>query len=193
MLKPSAVGLTLFTLMLAGSSLWAVTPIATAQVNHASDMATHGVGNGDRQFLQQAADDGAAEVSFAQLALKQAKSQQVRQLAQQLLDDHMQANRELVILANLKQDAQPANPPSAANEAQQQLQALHGDDFDRAYVTDMVQSHQRAVELFSKAARNSTDPDIRHFAQTKLPILQHHLTLARELADHDQQPVATGT
>jgi putative membrane protein len=186
MLKPGAVGLALFTFVLAGLPLWATPSMVTAQVNHASDMTTRGVGNGDRQFLQQAADDGAAEVSLAQLALKQAGSQQVRQLAQQLLDDHMQANRELVTLANLKQDAQAANPPPAANEMQQQLQGLHGGDFDRAYVDDMVQSHQRAVELFAKTARNSTDPDIKHFAQTKLPILQHHLVLARELAGHDR-------
>jgi putative membrane protein len=186
MLKPGAVGLTLFTFALAASALWAIPPIALAQVNHASDMTARGVGNADRQFLQQAADDGVAEVSFAQLALKQAKSQQVRQLAQQLLDDHMQANRELVTLANLKQDAQPANQPSSANDMQQQLQRLQGDDFDRAFVADMVQSHQHAVELFAKAARNSTDPDIRQFAQTKLPILQHHLAMARELADHDR-------
>ncbi|BDU22070.1 DUF4142 domain-containing protein [Dyella sp. GSA-30] len=186
MLKSGAIGLTLFILLSAGSSLWAIAPIAIAQVSHASDMATHGVGNGDRQFLQQAANDGAAEVSLAQLALTQASAQQTRQLAQQLLDDHMQIDRELVTLANLKQDAEPAKPPATANDTQQQLEGLHGNDFDRAYVDDMVQSHQRAVELFAKTARNSTDPDIRHFAQTKLPILQHHLALARELADHDR-------
>lgn len=186
MLKPGAIGLTLFTFALAGSSLWAIAPIAVAQVSHASDMTTHGVGNGDRQFLQQAANDGAAEVSLAQLALTQASTQQTRQLAQQLLDDHMQIDRELVTLANLKQDAEPANPPAAANDMRQQLEGLHGNDFDRAYVNDMVQSHQRAIELFAKTARNSTDPDIRLFAQTKLPILQHHLALARELADHDR-------
>lgn len=185
MLKPGAVGLTLFIFALASSSLWAISPIAHAQVNHASDMATRGVGNGDRQFLQQAANDGAAEISLAQLALKQAESQQVRQLAQQLLDDHMQTNRELVTLANLKQDAQSTEPSSTAADVQQQLQGLHGNDFDRAYVNDVVQSHQRAVELFAKTARNSTDPDIKQFAQAKLPILQHHLALARELAGHD--------
>lgn len=185
MLKPGAIGLTLFIFALAGSSLWAIAPVAIAQVSHASDMAARGVGNGDRQFLRQAADDGAAEVSLAQLALKQASAQQVQQLAQQLLDDHMQINRELVTLANLKQDAQPARPSAAANDEQQRLQGLNGSDFDSAYVNDMVQSHQRAVELFAKAARNSTDADISHFAQTKLPILQHHLALARELADHD--------
>ena len=186
MFKPGAFGLTLLTVTLAGSSLWAISPIAIAQVNHASDMTSHNLGNGDRQFLQQAADDGAAEVSLAQLALKQAKSQQVRQLAQQLLDDHMQANRELVTLTNLKQDAQPAKAPLATNALEQQLEALQGDDFDRAYVNDMVQAHQRAVELFSRTARNSSDPDVKQFAQTKLPILQHHLSMARELADHGQ-------
>ena len=186
MLKSGAFRTTLLTMAWAGSSLWAISPIAIAQVNHASDMTSRGVGNGDRQFLQQAADDGAAEVSLAQLALKQAKSQQVRQLAQQLLDDHMQANRELVTLTNLKQDAQAAKAPSSADDLQKRLQALQGDDFDRAYVNDMVQSHQRAVELFSKTARNSSDPDVKHFAQTKLPILQHHLAMAQQLADRGQ-------
>jgi putative membrane protein len=186
MFKPGAFGLTLLTMAVASSSLWAFAPMAMAQVDHASDMTARGVGNGDRQFLQQAADDGAAEVSLAQLALKQAKSQQVRQLAQQLLDDHMQADRELVTLTNLKQDAQAAKTPSSATGMEQQLRALQGDDFDRAYVNDMVQSHQRAVELFSKTARNSGDPDVKHFAQTKLPILQHHLAMAQALADRGQ-------
>jgi len=186
MLRPGAIGRTLFTLVLAAVVPWAMPPTAQAQVNHASDMATHGVGTTDRQFLQQAADEGAAEISLALLALKQAKSQQVRQLAQQLLDDHIQTNRELVTLTNLKQDAQPAKAPSADNDVQQRLQTLHGDEFDRAYVDQMVQSHQRAVEIFAKTARNSTDADVKHFAQTKLPVLQHHLALARELADQGQ-------
>lgn len=186
MLKRGAVGPAFLTLALAISTPWAISPMAHAQVNHASDMASHGIGNGDRLFLQQAADDGVAEIALAQLALKQGTSQQVRQLAQQLLDDHTQANRELVTLTNLKQDAQSANVPSAASEVQQRLQALHGDEFDRAYVDEIVQSHQRAVQMFARTARNSTDPDVKHFAQTKLPILQHHLALARELADHGQ-------
>lgn len=156
-------------------------PLALAhpQLNHASDMPAHGVHARDRAFLQQAANEGAAEVLLAQLALKQASSPSVRQLAQQLLDDHMQIDRELVRLTNLKQDAQPAVPSPAANEARTQLQGLHGPAFDHRYVNDVIDSHQRALAAFGAAARDSLDPDVKQFAQNRIPMLQHQLALAK--------------
>ncbi|HEX7815106.1 DUF4142 domain-containing protein [Dyella sp.] len=157
------------------------TSSARAQVNHATDMASRGLGTKDRQFLQAAANNGAAEVVMAQMALQQAKSQQIRQFAQQLLDDHMQINRELVKLTNLKQDAQPAKVPAQDSEMQKKLHALHGSDFDQAYVADMVQAHQNSVIVFTRATQESSDPDVKHFATTTLPLLQHHLELAKGL------------
>ena len=152
------------------------------EVTHASDMTNRAANQIDRQFLQQAADESAAEVAMAQLALRQATAVEVRQLAQQLLDDHMQMIRDMVKLSNLKQDAQPAKPTPKDQQQLQQLQAQHGKDFDHAYLHDMVQAHQDAVELYNKAARDGTDPDVKQYAQDKLPILQHHLSLSRKLA-----------
>ncbi|MES1023834.1 DUF4142 domain-containing protein [Gloeocapsa sp. BRSZ] len=46
----------------------------------------------DRQFFIQAAQGGIAEVMLGELALRQASSQSVRDYAQQMINDHTQAN-----------------------------------------------------------------------------------------------------
>ncbi|HEY9130645.1 MAG TPA: DUF4142 domain-containing protein [Dyella sp.] len=180
MRQGAALSKTLLAIALA--TAWPMALVAHPQLNHASDMPAHGVHARDRAFLQQAANEGAAEVLLAQVALKQASSPSVRQLAQQLLDDHMQIDRELVRLTNLKQDAQPAMPPPAANQKRTQLQGLHGPAFDRGYVDDVIDSRQRALAAFGAAARDSLDPDVKQFAQNRLPMLQHQLMLAKAIA-----------
>lgn len=46
----------------------------------------------------------------------------------------------------------------------------------------MVADHEKAVQLFTRAAQESQDADIRAFAAKTLPTLQEHREMARQLA-----------
>ncbi|MGO4703059.1 DUF4142 domain-containing protein [Dyella sp. 2RAB6] len=142
----------------------------------------------DQAFLTHAAAAGSAEVALGQLALQKSSAPQTRQLAQHIVADHTKANEQLVALARQKQITIAPEPDKAARQKLDQLQKLDGDAFDRAYAQDMVNDHQQAIALFSKASTSATDNDVKQFAAQTLPVLKDHLQMARQLrqVDRDQ-------
>jgi putative membrane protein len=62
----------------------------------------------DKKFVMKAADAGMAEVEMGLLALRQASSDEVKQFAQRMVDEHGKANTELTQLAQSKGITLPA-------------------------------------------------------------------------------------
>jgi len=53
--------------------------------------------------------------------------------------------------------------------------------FEREYIRHMVTDYEKAVQLFSTAAKEGHDAAIKAFASQTLPTLQKHLQMARQL------------
>jgi putative membrane protein len=68
----------------------------------------------DKKFVMKVADAGMAEVQLGQLALTQAGSDEVKQFARRMIDDHGKANAELTQLAQGKGITLPATPALGA-------------------------------------------------------------------------------
>lgn len=68
----------------------------------------------DKKFVMKAADAGMAEVQLGQLALTQAGSDEVKQFARRMVDDHGKANVELTQLAENKGITLPVAPAVGA-------------------------------------------------------------------------------
>lgn len=136
----------------------------------------------DRDFLEKAAHAGHTEVEGSKLALSKATSPEVKQFAQQMVDDHTKAGEELKQLAESKGLKVPTEPAMAQKAKLKVLSARSGDGFDRDYAEEVgVKAHADTVKLFQKAAQSAQDADVRAFAQKTLPTLQHHLQMAQSL------------
>ncbi|AJY11167.1 DUF4142 domain-containing protein [Burkholderia dolosa] len=134
----------------------------------------------DAEFVDKAALGGKTEVQASQLALKQAKSPDVRAFAKRMVADHGKANAQLAKLAARKgmkpQTEQIADPDVDA------LRGKSGHDFDVAYVAAAgPEAHRKTIALFESEARDGKDPDLRAFAKATLPTLKHHLSMAESL------------
>jgi putative membrane protein len=145
----------------------------------------------DQTFLRKAAADGATEVALGQQAAQQAQSAPTRELAQHLVSDHTKANRELAELAMRKRVDVPTQPDPEAMSGAKAWSSLQGAAYDRAYVSAMVEDHRKAIALFTEATR-SEDPQIRQFAQTTLPVLKQHLSMAMALNKGAETPRSGG-
>ena len=66
------------------------------------------------------------------------------------------------------------------------LRGLTGNAFDRRYMQMMVRDHEQAVALFTSAAQ-SDDVQVRAYATQTLPVLQAHLTRARNISSKVNQ------
>lgn len=138
--------------------------------------------NRDREFLEQAAQNGHAEVSASRLALEKSRNEQVRVFAQRMVEEHTRANEELKALAASKQYQPPTEPSLLQKGKEMLIGALSDDNFDRRYVNQIgVEAHEDTVELFEKASREAQDADVKAFATKMLPHLRDHLQAARGL------------
>lgn len=140
----------------------------------------------DRAFVIRAAQGNLAEVELSQVALKQASSNQVRQYAQHMIDEHTEANNRLMQLVQQK-GLTPVRPQlDAKHQAiREQLEKLSGQQFDQQYMSVMTLDHVQTVELFQQAAQKVQDPDLRAFAKNTLPNLQNHLQMAQAMTGNN--------
>lgn len=147
-----------------------------------SDKGDHVVTGGDLAFMNAAAPGGLAEVELGRLAAERATSPQVKQFAQQMIEDHSKAGKKLEQLAQLKKVKLPPDVLPEAKQTKEKLAKLTGENFDREYVKAMVQMHENDVAAFAAVSKNATDADVKAFAAATLPTLEHHLEMIRALA-----------
>ncbi len=133
----------------------------------------------DKKFVKDAAQGGMAEVQLGQLASQRASDPQVKQFAEQLVNDHSKANEKLKQIASDKGLALPADIPSSAKREAAKLSKLNGPAFDREYMTHMVSDHKKDVSEFRAATKKARDPDVNQFAQQTLPTIEQHLQIAQ--------------
>lgn len=137
----------------------------------------------DRQFVNEAAQGGMTEVKLGQLALQRASSNSVKQYAQRMIDDHTNANTELMNLATQKGITVPTNLNPKYQSLVTRMSKLSGTAFDREYMREAgVNSHRQQQALFQRQAQRGQDPQLKAFAAQTLPIVQQHLKLAQDMA-----------
>jgi len=132
-------------------------------------------------FWLKAAQGGNAELELSRLAINNAEKPEVKQFAQTMLTDHSKANNEINALSTNKNVALPKTLDAKHEELRGKLSGLKGADFDKLYVSTMLQDHQEAVSLFSDAAKNEKDPDVKGWAAQTLPVLQGHLNMIKQI------------
>lgn len=133
----------------------------------------------DREFIENAAKGGMAEVELAKIAQQRASSPEVKQFARTMERDHGQANEKLRQIAQAKGVTMPAGPTWGENHEASRLQKLSGEKFDRAYMDHMVKEHRKDVKDFRKQAQKAKDPEVRSFARETAPKLEQHLQMAQ--------------
>jgi putative membrane protein len=155
--------------------------ISTVTILSASPAFSVELSSADRSFVEQAAAGGLAEVQDAQLAQQKSASSDVKQFAGMMITDHTQANTELQQIAQGKGITPPNAPTRAQQSAQEDLKKLSGGEFDRQYMKQQVDDHQKTVALFQTEANSGQDAQLKAFAQKYLPKLQQHLQMAQSL------------
>jgi len=132
----------------------------------------------DAQFLVNAAEINMEEISLGQLAQQKGSTNHVKELGKMMEESHTKSMAELTALAQTKSMSLPTTQTENGKEAYKNLNKKSGNDFGKEYSSMMVKGHEKAIELFEKAATDCTDPDIKAWATATLPILRTHLDRA---------------
>jgi putative membrane protein len=135
----------------------------------------------DRNFINEAAAGGLAEVELGRLAAQKAHSPDVKRFGERMVTDHSKANDELKALAVRKGITPPTEVTAAQKDEKESLSKLSGAEFDRKYMKLMVEDHDQDVKAFQDQANGAADPDLKSFAARTLPTLQEHQKMAKEI------------
>jgi putative membrane protein len=152
----------------------------------------------DSRMLADLAQGNMAEIETGRLALDKSQNEQVRKFAQQMIDDHGSALKELQTLAQSKGMSLPDGPDVKHKTVATALRVLSGDTFDRQYLSRAgVNDHQDTLKLLQKIQTEGRDPDVKALATKMIPTVQHHLDMARQeagrLTQGNKQSDSSGT
>lgn len=140
-----------------------------------------------------------AEIAPSILAQQRAEHPEVKAYAERMMTDHGMLEDSLRALEQ-RRNISPS--PTAISQqlhqmtqnAVQRLQGLSGSEFDRAYMQNMVESHEQALAIVDNQVLPATqDPELREAIQQKVrPLIVSHLQSAQQIQQQlgSQQPGA---
>lgn len=140
-----------------------------------------------KTFVKQELQEQEIVTDIYRMAEDKAQNDAVKQVAQKALKDHSQAKDKLKNIAKEikveaeKDQAQAAADPHVrhASQMKQQLQNLSGREFDRAFLSGVIEMHQKEIARYQAASNQAQQPEVKQFAENTLPALQQHLQAAQ--------------
>ncbi|RFB85449.1 DUF305 domain-containing protein [Rhizobium leguminosarum bv. trifolii] len=133
-------------------------------------------------FVKEAAASDMFEIASSKLAAERGDDA-TKAFAQQMVADHQKTSGELKAL--ISGGKVKATLPDAMTSAQQsmldKLDGLKGDDFNKQYHSDQEDAHEDAVDLFKRYGDEGDNPELKAWAASTRPALEHHLEMAKEL------------
>jgi putative membrane protein len=136
----------------------------------------------DKAFVRKALQGGMAEVQLGQLAQQKSSNDDVKQFAQKMVDDHTKLGDEMKQVAQQLNVKPPDSPSGKDKSTMSKLQALNGDEFDKAYIKDMVKDHQQDEKDFKTEANNTTNPTLKQVASQGAQVIGEHLQMIEQIA-----------
>jgi putative membrane protein len=153
----------------------------TTQTKPTSNNPVKGPGEDDQNFMKQAVIGDAAEIQLGQMAQSKAANPKVKQFGERMVKDHSQSDDQLKGLAQQQHVALPTSLDQKHQSLKDSLSSKSGAQFDQAYMRAMVEDHMKTVQLFKREAGTSKDEDVKNFAQQSLPVLESHLSEAKQI------------
>ncbi len=130
------------------------------------------------------------EVQLGTLAQEKAVANNVKQLGRSLAQDHQRADEQLMQLAQRMNLELPRFEPRteversimASHQAEmQKLQALEGEQFDRAFLAAQIGMHDLEIAQLRQARGQIQNREIQRFIDQQLPVLERHRAQAYRL------------
>jgi putative membrane protein len=128
------------------------------------------------------------EIALGKLAEKKATNPQVKAFAREMVKDHtamMNETHALFAKLNVKPDSAADDARDLAKDGADKLKELTdkaaGADWDKNYIENQVDTHQKVLDKLNDVAKNSTDSTVTNALTKATAKVQEHLTKAQNL------------
>ena len=155
-------------------TMLAVSPVE-AQLPTAVEVAPGHLPRADVDFLLNANSANITQIAMGHAADGQGANPGIHSLANKIVSSHTKADQALRLLAERKHVDLPARTDIDDHHELADLHARRpGGDFDAQYVRNVIDDHDRMIEMYEEARNGSVDPDIRQYADIMLPALREN-------------------
>lgn len=136
----------------------------------------------DQPLLENLAQASIAEIEAGKTALEKSANPQVQKFAQQVIEDHEAALKNLEQLALSKRMTLPKDASMQHKATGTALKLETADTFDAQYMRQAgVNDHAQTLALLQKTQREAHDPQVKALATKLLPTMRQHLNTARQM------------
>ncbi len=134
-------------------------------------------------FVDEAALTDMYEVQAGQLASMRAKSADVKNLGQKMVDDHTKSTSELkgILIKSAPNFMPPMQLDARREGLLNDLKGAKDEDFEGRYIAQQINIHDEALILMRGYAKDGDNPDIKDFAAKVQPIVQMHLDMVNDI------------
>jgi putative membrane protein len=149
--------------------------------NRPDDDRNRGNVRADAEFIRDVGAGNTMQIQLAELARDKAKNSAVRNYAERELEDHTRLQRQWENMANNNGFPLKEGMGSNHREKVEQLRKANSNNFDRTYMTIMIQQHQDVVSYWQKEGRASKSPQVRALVSRGLSTIEQHLAEAKQV------------
>jgi putative membrane protein len=172
--------------VVAASSLAAMVTMAVPAFSQVVSSGGEVTGLAQKKIVDRMIVADSLEIEMAKLATAQTKNPAVRDLATLLAaghQNHLETLRKLAASTDVGREASVDTVTARDVRVLAQLRTMPADTgFDRAFVTEQVELHQRMIDNLKQWRSTATNAALQADIDHTLPILEAHLTRAQAVA-----------
>jgi putative membrane protein len=136
----------------------------------------------DTEFLKTANQGSVDEIDLSKIALKKSDSQDVKDFAQKMVDDHTKLLDDMKKFDMEAGVTVPEHSSAGTMAEEAKLELLSGKTFDKAYIKQMVEDHHKTLTAFQAEEKSTGYPAFKDAVQSGAKVVREHLEMANKLA-----------
>jgi len=128
-------------------------------------------------YLVEAYSGNMYEIQVSENAALNASDAEVKKIAAMMIQAHTKMNFDVQTLANSKGITLPTTLTEDQTKCIQKITDKTGLDYDREYISDLKDKHEKTLKMLEKVSEKCDDAEIKNWATSSIPEVQHHLNM----------------
>lgn len=137
----------------------------------------------DQTLLTEIATGGMMQLETSKLAVGKSSNPEIKVIAQAEVDEQSGLDAKLKEIAAAKKAKLPSAIDEKAKKMVADLEGKSGTDFDEAYLAlTAIRGHEALLATMTKVKSDAKDPNLQEIAKITLPMIELHLSVAKDEA-----------
>lgn len=136
----------------------------------------------DLQLANKLSEANVVEIELGKMVVQKSKNTAVKQFAQRMIDDHSALQGQLKQWADTHHVTLSERSNADTHSMKSKLSRLSGDEFDKRYIQDMLQDHQKDTAELQSYLTTTPQSPLKPLISKTLPILENHLRVVENVA-----------